>query len=89
MKTRSHAIHNTGGDQKPPPQDHQQQQEFFITPNALKAMMEEAASRAAVEAIAHYLAAQRQNQGGEQNFSREKPQPRYQGKKSRKKRSSD
>ncbi|XP_073152949.1 uncharacterized protein [Henckelia pumila] len=78
MQTRSHATRNTEGGRELPPPNHPPQEEFLITPNALKSMLEEAASRAVAEAMTHFLAAQHHNLENNPNVNGELPPPQHQ-----------
>ncbi|XP_073137629.1 uncharacterized protein [Henckelia pumila] len=81
MQTRSQATRNTGGGgggQELPPPNPPPQEEFLITSNALKSMLEEAASRAVKEAMEHFLATQQHNFENNQNLNAELPPPQHQ-----------
>ncbi|XP_075489672.1 uncharacterized protein LOC142528507 [Primulina tabacum] len=61
MQTRSRTTHDAQEEHGRPPPAHPQHEEFLITPEVLKALMEEAASRAATEVVAQYLATRQQD----------------------------
>ncbi|XP_073035355.1 uncharacterized protein [Primulina eburnea] len=61
MQTRSRTTHDAQEEHGRPPPARPQQEEFLITSEVLKALMEEAASKAAAEAVERYLAARQQH----------------------------